>query len=116
MCTSGVENDAVCDLKNHGGEHKAVYAFSIEHYSYWRESLKKPDLGPGSFGENLTLSSLNEAEVCIGDQLQMGSAVLEVSQPRVPCFKLGTAHEWMAAKSICSPADRLARKLYPERG
>jgi MOSC domain-containing protein YiiM len=87
----GIKGDTVCDLKNHGGKHKAVYGFSFAHYDYWREALGKPTLSAGAFGENLTMSSLDEADVCIGDQLQIGSAILEVSQPRVPCFKLGVA-------------------------
>ena len=87
----GLEGDRQCDLLNHGGEHKAVYGFADEHYPYWCDALDKPSLGPGAFGENLTLSGLDEATICIGDQLAVGSVVLEVSQPRVPCFKLGVA-------------------------
>lgn len=87
----GLAGDRQCDLLNHGGEHKAVYGFSLDHYAHWREVLEKPDLGPGAFGENLTMNGLDEADICIGDQLSIGSSVLEVSQPRVPCFKLGVA-------------------------
>ncbi|TDG12538.1 MOSC domain-containing protein [Seongchinamella unica] len=87
----GLQGDRQCDLLNHGGEHKAVYGFALEHYGHWRETLDQPGLGPGAFGENLTISGLNEDTVCIGDQLAIGSVRLEVSQPRVPCFKLGVA-------------------------
>jgi len=87
----GLEGDAQADRVNHGGEHKAVYGFSLQHYDYWREQLDQPDLSPGAFGENLTVSELDESSVCIGDQFSLGSALLEVSQPRVPCFKLGMA-------------------------
>ena len=88
---SGLEYDQQVDLKNHGGEHKAVYAFSAQHYDYWKEALNKPDLSFGQFGENLTISNLDEASLCIGDQLQIGDCILEITQPRVPCFKLGIA-------------------------
>lgn len=87
----GLLGDRQCDLLNHGGEHKAVYGFALDHYGYWRQELDKPGLGPGAFGENLTVSGLDEDAVCIGDQLAVGSVLLEVSQPRVPCFKLGIA-------------------------
>ena len=83
--------DGQADLIHHGGTHKAVYGFSSDHYSYWRETLDRPELSYGVFGENLTISSLSEAQLCIGDQLVIGDTVLEVSQPRVPCFKLGIA-------------------------
>jgi MOSC domain-containing protein YiiM len=87
----GVAGDRVCDLLNHGGADKAVYAFALDHFDHWRSVLEKPGLGPGAFGENLTMAGLDEAAICIGDQLSVGSALLEVSQPRVPCFKLGVA-------------------------
>ncbi len=87
----GVQGDRVVDLLNHGGVDKAVYAFALDHYDHWRKTLDKPGLGPGAFGENLTMAGLDEAAICIGDQLSVGSALLEVSQPRVPCFKLGVA-------------------------
>lgn len=83
--------DGQADLINHGGTDKAVYAFSSDHYPYWREVLNSPNLTPGTFGENLTISKLNESELHIGDQLSIGGCLLEVSQPRVPCFKLGIA-------------------------
>jgi MOSC domain-containing protein YiiM len=87
----GLANDQQVDLKNHGGEHKAVYAFSAQHYDYWKETLNKPDLSFGQFGENLTITHLDESALCIGDQLQIGDCILEITQPRVPCFKLGIA-------------------------
>ena len=89
----GVVGDTTSDLVNHGGSHKAVYGFSLAHYPYWCEALGRSELPAGSFGENLTISDLDEEAVCIGDQLSIGTAVLEVSQPRVPCFKLGIALE-----------------------
>jgi MOSC domain-containing protein YiiM len=86
-----LEGDEQADLLNHGGHHKAVYAFSYEHYGYWSERLKNPNLRHGTFGENLTISGFDEASVFIGDQFSIGECVLEISQPRVPCFKLGIA-------------------------
>ena len=87
----GLLGDQQVDLINHGGEHKAVYGFSANHYDYWRQELDNPDLSYGQFGENLTISDLDEATLCIGDQLQIGDCILEITQPRVPCFKLGIA-------------------------
>lgn len=84
-----IEGDRQADLKNHGGEHKAVYAYSHDHFNYWRELLDKQDMPYGQFGENLTVSGLDESTVCIGDHLQAGSCLFTITQPRVPCFKLG---------------------------
>ncbi len=86
-----LEGDEQVDLKNHGGEHKAVYGFAAEHYDFWRNELNKPALAFGQFGENLTISGLDEATLHIGDQLQINDCILEITQPRVPCFKLGIA-------------------------
>lgn len=83
--------DQQVDLENHGGGHKAVYAFATEQYDYWRQTLARSDLHYGQFGENLTISGLDEASLCIGDQIQIGDCILEATQPRVPCFKLGIA-------------------------
>jgi len=88
---SHVSGDQQVDLKNHGGEHKAVYGFSVNHYDYWRTALDQPDLSFGQFGENLSITDLDEASLCIGDQLQISDCILEITQPRVPCFKLGIA-------------------------
>ena len=81
--------DGQADLNNHGGEHKAVYAYSFDHYPYWRTVLKREEMNCGQFGENLTVAGLDESACCIGDQLQIGSALFTITQPRVPCFKLG---------------------------
>jgi MOSC domain-containing protein YiiM len=86
---AGLEGDGQADLTVHGGPDKAVYAYPSEHYAHWAAELGRADLGPGHFGENLTLEGLLEHEVSIGDLLRAGDALLEVSQPRVPCFKLG---------------------------
>jgi MOSC domain-containing protein YiiM len=81
--------DGQADLVNHGGVNKAVYAYPEEHYPLWARELARDDLAPGGFGENLTTRGLLEAEVWIGDRFRIGSVVLEASQPRTPCFKLG---------------------------
>lgn len=84
-----LEGDAQGDLSVHGGPDKAVYAYPFEHYAYWAERLGRSDLAPGQFGENLTVEGMPENQVCLGDVFRIGEALLEVSQPRLPCFKLG---------------------------
>jgi len=86
-----LQGDQQADLKHHGGEHKAVYAFSFDHYAYWSKILKKEPLNKGIFGENLTISGFDEGSLHIGDQLRIGKCLLEITQPRVPCHKLGLA-------------------------
>jgi MOSC domain-containing protein YiiM len=81
------DGDSQADLKFHGGPDKAVCAYSHDHYSYWEQELKQP-LGIPAFGENLTIQGLTEQDVCIGDEFQLGEALLQVSQPRQPCHKL----------------------------
>lgn len=85
------EGDGQADLINHGGLDKAVCAYPSEHYPYWERSLGKP-MTYAAFGENLTLRGLLEDGVCIGDVYRIGGAVLQVSQPRYPCFKLSQKH------------------------
>ncbi|MCK5830899.1 MAG: MOSC domain-containing protein [Methylococcales bacterium] len=91
VAKDNLKGDLQADLKNHGGEHKAVYAFSADHYPYWSDVLQNSELKPGIFGENLTISGFDESSLHIGDQLSIGQCVLEITQPRVPCFKLGIA-------------------------
>lgn len=86
-----IKGDEQADLVNHGGVDKAVYAFSNNHYDYWKQTLENDDLAVGAFGENFTISDLDEANIHIGDHIRVGTALLEVSQPRVPCFKLAIA-------------------------
>jgi len=83
-----LEGDAQADLSVHGGPDKAVYAYPSEHYDGWRTQLGR-DLAFGIFGENLTTEGLIEDEVHIGDEFRVGTARLVVTQPRMPCFKLG---------------------------
>ena len=84
-----VEGDRQSDLSVHGGADKAVYAYPSEHYPFWRQELPGVDLPWGAFGENLTTTGLMESELHVGDRLRIGSAELVVTQPRLPCFKLG---------------------------
>lgn len=86
---SGLEGDGQADLEVHGGADKAIYVYSIENYSYWKNELGLSDLPYGKFGENLTVEGLLDDEVHIGDRIQFGLVVVEVTQPRIPCFKLG---------------------------
>lgn len=84
-----VKNDTISNREVHGGIDKACYLFSSDHYSYWRKKYPDLDWNWGMFGENLTVDGLNEDEICIGDVFSLGSTVVQVSQPREPCFKLG---------------------------
>lgn len=83
-----LDGDRQADLRVHGGEHKAVYAYPLEHYAWWQHQLGREPFVPGQFGENFTVHGMREDEVCIGDVFQIGSARVQVSQPRSPCFKL----------------------------
>jgi len=85
----GLVGDGQADLSVHGGPAKAVYAYPSEHYPFWRQELERPDLTWGAFGENLTTEGLAERKLRIGTHLRVGSALLEVTQPRLPCYKLG---------------------------
>jgi MOSC domain-containing protein YiiM len=80
--------DRQADLTVHGGAEKAVYAYPAEHYEYWRNRLPDVPFSWGKFGENLTTEGLMEDALCVGDRLRVGSAVLMVTQPRMPCYKL----------------------------
>jgi len=80
--------DRQADLTVHGGEEKAVCAYPAEYYDYWRQELPDAPFSWGMFGENLTIEGLREDSLCIGDQVRIGSAVLMVTQPRMPCYKL----------------------------
>ena len=84
-----VDGDQQSDLTVHGGPDKAVYAYPSEHYRFWRSELPDTDLAWGVFGENFTTDGLGEATLHIGDRLRIGSAEFVVTQPRMPCFKLG---------------------------
>ena len=84
-----LDGDRQADLSVHGGEFKAVYCYPVEHYDYWKKELPGWELPLGSFGENFTTEGVVEGSVHIGDQFSIGSAEVVVSQPRLPCYKLG---------------------------
>jgi ferredoxin-NADP reductase/MOSC domain-containing protein YiiM len=84
-----LEGDGQGDLDGHGGEHRAVFVYQIESYRYWQEQLKRSDFVYGQFGENFTIEGLADDAVCIGDRFQIGTALFEVTQPRVTCFRVG---------------------------
>ena len=88
-----IDGDRQADLTVHGGIDKAVYAYPHEHYAQWASELGRRDFVPGQFGENLTTTGLLEDDVRIGDVLAIASARFEVSQPRVPCYKLALRME-----------------------
>ncbi|HTX41951.1 MAG TPA: MOSC and FAD-binding oxidoreductase domain-containing protein [Acidobacteriaceae bacterium] len=84
-----LDGDGQADLKGHGGEHRAVMVYQFETYRYWERALSRSDFEYGQFGENFTVEGLADDEVCIGDRYRIGSAVFEVTQPRVTCYRLG---------------------------
>ena len=84
-----IDGDGQGDLGGHGGEQRAVFVYQIESYRYWQDHLKRTDFVPGQFGENFTVEGLADDTVCIGDRYQIGSAVFEVTQPRVTCYRVG---------------------------
>ncbi|MGC2703351.1 MAG: MOSC domain-containing protein, partial [Candidatus Acidiferrales bacterium] len=88
MRTLDLDGDRQADLSVHGGPYKAVYAYPVEHYPFWRTELPELELKWGAFGENLTMEGLDESSTHIGDRFRIGAATVMVTQPRVPCFKL----------------------------
>jgi MOSC domain-containing protein YiiM len=88
-----LDGDRQADLSVHGGPSKAVYVYPVEHYDYWREQLPDMKLPWGMFGENLTTEGLREDAVSIGDRLRIGTAEVMVTEPRMPCYKLGIKFE-----------------------
>ena len=84
-----LDGDGQADLTSHGGIHKAAYVYSIENYDFWKKELGRIDFAFGQFGENLTVEGMPEDEIHVGDVFRVGGALVEVTQPRVPCYKLG---------------------------
>lgn len=84
-----LDGDEQADLENHGGRDKAICCYAAEHYPSWRAALELPEMPYGAFGENFTLDGVTEETICLGDQYTIGTTVVEVSQPRQPCWKLG---------------------------
>jgi MOSC domain-containing protein YiiM len=88
-----LDGDEQADLTVHGGVDKAICVYSADHYAAWQHELDLPAFGPGAFGENFTVTGLSEGDVSIGDRWTVGDAVVEVSQPRSPCWKIGRRWE-----------------------
>ena len=106
MRTLNLDGDRQADLSVHGGPQKAVYVYPSEHYDFWKQELPDMDLPWGVFGENLTTTGLFETEINIGDKFRVGTGEVMVTQPRMPCFKLGIRFE---------RTDMLKRFLMSER-
>ncbi len=85
----GIDGDLQADLKVHGGYDKAIYAYSFQHYKFWSEKLNQDFNDFGLVGENLTIDDFNEKDLNIGDEISIGSCILQISQPRIPCYKVG---------------------------
>src|SRR5215468_11461436 len=84
-----IDGDAQADLGGHGGEQRAVFVYQTNSYRYWEKELSRSDFTYGQFGENFTVDGLPDDEVCIGDRYRIGSALFEVTQPRVSCYRVG---------------------------
>lgn len=99
-----LDGDRQADLTAHGGEFKAVYGYPMEHYGYWRKELPGRDLPFGVFGENFTTDGLLETSVHLGDRFSVGSSEIVVTQPRLPCYKLGIRFQsdWMVKRFLAS--------------
>lgn len=85
----GLVGDGQADLENHGGVDKALYAYTVENYAFWENELGRAALPHGQFGENFTVSGMADDSVCLGDVYRIGGLLVQVTQPRVPCYKLG---------------------------
>src|SRR5205823_12002540 len=95
-CRAGrlnLDGDGQGDLAGHGGEQRAVFVYQIESYRHWQEQLKRSDFVHGQFGENFTIEGLPDDAVCVGDRYRIGSALFEVTQPRVTCYRVGIRME-----------------------
>jgi len=102
---TNLAGDGQANLKVHGGTHKAIYAYSHDHYAWWSETLGRSDLSFGQFGENLTISGMNEDEIAIGDLLLAGTVLTSVTGPRIPCAMLGIKfHDKMMPRKFTEAA------------
>jgi MOSC domain-containing protein YiiM len=98
----GIESDEQADLSVHGGADKALHHYPADHYAFWSEKAANHPLlnAPGAFGENISTLSLTEDSVCIGDRFRLGTALVEVSQGRQPCWKQGQRMEWTTLPAL----------------
>ena len=91
--TLNIDGDGQADLIGHGGEMRAVLVYSFENHAYWATELRRTDFSFGQFGENFTVEGMLDDEIHVGDRFRIGTAVFEVTQPRVPCYKLAIKME-----------------------
>ncbi|MUK88455.1 MOSC domain-containing protein [Ornithinibacillus sp. L9] len=89
LSKTGLHGDEVADKKNHGGPEKAVFCYPISHYDYWKQDLDTDSIDIGANGENFAVLHMDESSVCVGDTYKLGDTVIQVSQPRKPCWKPG---------------------------
>src|SRR5262249_35645933 len=101
-----IEGDGQGDLAGHGGEQRAVFVYQIESYRYWQERLNRTDLVHGQFCENFKIEGLPDDAVCIGDRYQIGSALFEVTQPRVTCYRVGIRMDEPRMPSLLTSSGR----------
>jgi len=90
--TLGLHGDRQADRKHHGGPWRALLMYPADHYARWRAEWGRKDFGPGAFGENLTVSGVTEDTACLGDQFEIGEALIEITSPRAPCQTLAQRH------------------------
>ncbi len=102
-----LEGDGQADLVGHGGIYKAVHVYSIENYDYWKRELGRDDFSYGQFGENFTVEGMPDDKVNVGDVFRVGTALVEVTQPRVPCFKLAMKMERPDFLKFFMPSERV---------
>lgn len=95
LTKSGLEGDDVGDKKHHGGPEKALFAYSVIHYDKWAEEYPDAEFKAGTNGENVSVTDMDETTVCIGDIYRVGEALVQVSQPRRPCWKPGRRVKWI---------------------
>ena len=105
-----IDGDGQGDLGGHGGVNRAVMVYQLDSYRYWERELGRTDFSYGQFGENFTVDGLPDVEVCIGDRYRIGTALFEVSQPRVTCYRVGIRMDepQMAALMVAHPASMCA--------
>lgn len=102
-----LDGDGQADLVGHGGIYKAVHGYSTENYDYWKRELSRDDFRYGQFGENFTVEGMPDDEICVGDVFRVGGTLLEVTQPRVPCFKLAMKMEMPEFLKLFMPSERV---------
>lgn len=102
LTADGIKNDCMADKVHHGGKDKACYLYSSDHYPFWKRQYPDLSWDYGMFGENLTVDGLDESAIGIGDTFRVGEAVIQVSQPRQPCYKMGIKFNDMGiVKKFC---------------